>query len=99
MKLNKRVIAMALCALLALSLFVSSAYIVRAAGHCCDSKQCAVCRHVALAEVILTSAAVLLVALLWLLEQDERHAVFALPAVFSPRTGRTLVGWKVRLNN
>ena len=96
---RKRAYAWALCLIIVLALFVSSAYAVRQAGHICHGAGCRVCETVRQAEALVQSFALLagfaIPALLLL-----RHTrVFRIASASCPFAPRTLISWKVRLND
>ena len=96
---HKRGIALVLCVGMILALAVSSAYILHAAGHECTGESCETCVHVA-EQIALLSSFLLLGVLSSALgailsaKREERTMCAAGSGVC-----RTLVGWKVRLNN
>lgn len=96
---QKRVFAWLLCIGLALTLFVSSAYIVLEVHHDCTGEDCDICETIAQTEALLQSfallgAVLLLVAAgLTILKAHRFSDGIRLPAQ------STLVSWKVRLNN
>ena len=98
---HRRALAVALCVVTVLALFVSSAYLVHEAAHphCCVGKSCPVCQFIAQIEEVFRGFGLALAALLMLvlaaLARRERTA----PAVALPVDLVTLVGQKVRLND
>lgn len=99
MRNKKRLMALLMCVGFALTLFVSSAYIVSNAGHDCIGHGCDVCEHMAEACALLQSFAVLCVLVMLLFMVDLIRMLFsAADGICLPVQG-TLVGLKVRLNN
>ena len=99
MKNHRRLCAGLLCVALVLLLFVSSAYIVCEARHDCAGEACAVCAQLLQAKALIECfdlAAFLLLTLFAALtmkrEYDAQQGMLR-------ASGRTLVSWKVRLNN
>ena len=98
---HRRALAMALCVVAVLSLFVASAYLVHEAAHPhrCAGKDCPVCQFIAQIEEVCRGFGLALAALHMLvlaaLTRRERIA----PAVALPVDLITLVGRKVRLND
>ena len=101
MSKRRHVIAAVVCAVMLLSLFVSSAYIVHetAHPHACAGEDCPVCRFIAqVGQLHRGFAAVLLVLAMAALVLSARREWRALvqacvPALCTP------VGRKIRLNN
>ena len=96
---HRRLYAGLLCVALVLLLFVSSAYIVCEARHECAGETCAVCAQLLQAKALIQRFALAAFLLLTL------FAALTLKRAFSALEGtprafrRTLVSWKVRLNN
>ncbi len=96
---RKRIYALLLCAGLVLVLSVSAAFIIQEADHDCTGEDCPICRNIAINIRLLRTIglAALLLPALFLQpavhaehdRQDHHHA-------FLPRT---LVSWKIRLND
>ncbi len=99
MKKFRRLIAGLVCVGLVLLLFVSSAYIVCEAHHECAGEACAVCEQIlqvkALIQRFALAAAILLLMIAALLVKESAPA----RREWTGASGRTLVSWKVRLNN
>lgn len=101
MNTRRRVFAAVICAVMLLSVFVSSAYVVREAvqHHECTGEDCPICRFIAQVEQVRRGFGMALLALLLIClalgARRESHAPkpMELPAFC------TLVGRKVRLNN
>ena len=95
----RRICALLLCSVIALVLFVSSAYAVHEVGHVCHGAGCRVCETVRQAEA-LVQIFVLLAGFAFLTLTFMRFMrVFRIVAgtpLFAPCT---LISWKVRLNN
>jgi len=99
MQHRKRMTALLLCAGLVLSLVVSSAFIVCVSGHACSGKRCRTCELVAEKMALLSSFVLLGIA--------GQVLFMTLPArrpgwvrnADAHEICRTLVGWKVRLND
>ncbi len=96
---RKRIYAWMLCLVIALVLFVSSAYAVHEAGHICHGDKCSTCEAVRQAEALVQSftllAGLTLLAFTFMaIMQGVRIA--AGTRSFAPCT---LISWKVRLNN
>ena len=98
---HRRVIGVALCIVMVLSLFVSSAYIAHEAvrHHACSGENCPVCQFIAQVEQVRRGFGMILLALLLIcfalaVRRDWR----ALPSADLPASG-TLVSRKIRLNN
>ena len=99
---RRRLMALAVCAVMALSLIVSSAFIVREATHhhTCTGEDCPICQFIAQIEQLRRHFGVALLALLLIcfalaMRREWRARAMAedVPALC------TLVGRKVRLNN
>ena len=101
MSRRSHVIAAALCAVMLLSLFVSSAYIVHetAHPHACVGDDCPVCRFIAQVEQFCRGFGMALLALLTVcLALAVRQVWRATATVFVPALC-TPVGRKIRLND
>lgn len=101
--MNKRrhVIAMALCIVMMLSMFVSSAYIVHEAAHHheCSGENCPICQFIAQIDQVRRGFGMILLALLLIcfaLAVRRDWCAFTLANL--PASG-TLVSRKIRLNN
>ncbi len=96
---RKRMYAWLLCAAIALVLFVSSAYAVQEAGHICHGDGCLICEAVrqaeAMAQSFLLPVGPPLLAFIFL----AFIQAFRIAACLRSFTPRTLIGWKIRLNN
>ena len=95
----KRTGAWLLFIVLALVLFVSSAYAVHEAGHVCHGAGCRICETVRQAEALVQSFVLLAGFLVLALAFKRCMRVFRVAAgthFFAPCT---LISWKVRLNN
>ena len=101
MKNRRHVIAVAVCAVMLLSVIVSSAYIVHEAAHHhqCTGEDCPICQFIAQVEQVRRGFGMALLALLLicfaLALRREAHA----PAAADIPVLCTLVGRKVRLND
>jgi len=98
---HRQWIAIAICVVMALSMFVSSAYIahVVAHGHDCTGDNCPVCRFIAQVEQLRRGFGILLAALLLTcLAPASRREWYGAGTVALP-TLVTLVGRKIRLND
>lgn len=101
MRKRNHVIAAVMCAVMLLSLFVSSAYILRetAHPHACEGEHCPTCQFIAQIEKLLGAFSAALLALslvcLVLTARRERRVWTAacVPALCTP------VGMKTRLND
>lgn len=99
MEKRKRLIARLLCAVMILTLSVSSAYIVLQAEHSCCGEMCEICESIAKTEALLHSFALFVMVLFsaFAVRSVSRAAAawgrMRLPAL------DTLVRWKVRLDN
>lgn len=99
---RKRVVVAVVCAVMVLSLLVSSAYIVHEAAchHRCLGENCPVCQFVAQVEQLCKGFGLVLLVLLL-----ACFAMLARPAAYGRRTVAnaaelcTLVGRKIRLND
>ena len=98
---HRRVFAVALCIVMVLSLFVSSAYIAHEAvrHHACSGENCPVCQFIAQVEQVRRGFGMILLALLLIylalaVRRDWRAFMSANPPVSD-----TLVSRKIRLNN
>lgn len=99
MQIQKRVFALLLCVAFVLTLFVSSTYVAVNAEHDCIGHGCDICEHIALIRDLLDSMSLLVVlAMLLFGAKLLRQRYFALDGIAMP-VSRTLVGWKVRLND
>ncbi len=97
---RKRAGALLLCAAFVLMLFVSSAYLVREAGHHCSHEDdCPVCRTIAVTKGLLRAFRLLLLSLLTLLAPAACLCALLRLAGVSVHASGTLVSWKIRLNN
>lgn len=99
---RRHLIAAVLCAVMALSLFVTSACIAHEAAHrhACTGEDCPVCRFIAQIEQLLRGFGMALRALMLLClaltagrERRARAVSVAVPALCTP------VGRKIRLND
>lgn len=96
---RKRIYAWALCLVIVLALFVSSAYAVRAAGHICHGAGCCVCETVRQAEAMVQSFALLAgfaVLALFFMRYTRVFRIASAARLFAPCT---LISWKIRLND
>ncbi len=96
---RKRIAALVICIGFVFALAVSSAFIAHEAGHDCAGHDCPVCRVIAVSMKLLRAAgmAVLMLLALFFALGDpsahwERHRLCL-------SASRTLVSWKIRLNN
>ena len=97
---RKRILTMIVSLAMVLILFVSSAYIVREAGHECAHEHCEICETIARVEallhffaflaVVLCALAVSLLIIRLVLRFTDALCLPARP---------TLVSWKIRLDN
>ena len=101
LKNRRRVIAMALCIAMMLSMFVSSAYIAHEAAHhhVCSGKNCPVCQFISQVEQVRRGFGMILLALLLIyfalaVRRDWRAFMSA-----NPPASDTLVSRKIRLND
>ena len=101
LKNRRRVIAMALCIAMMLSMFVSSAYIAHEAAHhhVCSGENCPVCQFISQVEQVRRGFGMILLALLLIylalaVRRDWRAFMSANPPVSD-----TLVSRKIRLND
>ena len=99
MRKQKRLIALALFALLTLTLLVSSAYLVSASGHCCAHLDCEICENAARVKALFSALGGVAAVAAALTLLPRAHGAAALKRHISFRGGLTLVGRKVRLNN
>lgn len=97
---RKRLLALGICLGLVLVLAASSACIVYAAGHCCvAARHCPLCHTVALAAQTLRVLGLLLAfTVLFLLHGVLSSAHFRLQSA-PCAAKRTLIAWKIRLND
>ena len=98
---RRRVVAAILCAVLLLSMFVSSAYVAHEAAHPheCAGEDCPICQCIAQVARLRRGLGVALLALLLLcLAMAVRREVCP-PETAEVPALRTLVGRKIRLNN
>lgn len=96
---RKRIYAWMLCLVIALVLFVSSAYAVHEAGHICCGANCRICETVRQAEALVQAFALIGGLTFMALAFGQIALAFRIAAgthVFAPCT---LISWKVRLNN
>ena len=97
---RKRVSALLLCAAFILMLFVSSAYLVREAGHhCSHEEECPVCRTIAVTKGLLRAFGLLLTALAAALAPAVCRFMLRRRNGASVHAAGTLVSWKIRLND
>lgn len=101
MNQRRHVIAAIICAIMLLSMFVSSAYVVHEATHRheCTGEDCPICQFIAQVEQLRRGFGMVLLALLL-----ARFALAARREVRAPERAAvpalcTLVGRKIRLNN
>lgn len=99
MKNHRRLLAGLLCVGLVLLLFVSSAYIVCEARHACTGEACAICQQVLQARALIQRFALVSAVLLLLFAAPHKEKALSAPRETQAACWRTLVGWKVRLNN
>ena len=95
----KRIGAWLLFIVLALVLFVSSAYAVHEAGHVCHGAGCRICETVRQAEALVQSFALLAGFVILALTFMQCMRVFRIAAGTHTFAPCTLISWKVRLNN
>ena len=95
----KRIGAWLLFIVLALVLFVSSAYAVHEAGHVCHGAGCRICETVRQAEALVKSFALFAGFMVLGLTFMRCMHVFRIAAGTHPAAPCTLISWKVRLNN
>ena len=95
----KRIGAWLLFIVLALVLFVSSAYAVHEAGHVCHGAGCRICEAVRQAEALVQSFALSAGFLALALTFMQFTRVFRIAAGTHTAAARTLISWKVSLNN
>lgn len=96
---RKRIYAWLLCMVIALVLFVSSAYAVHEAGHVCCRANCPVCEIVRQMEALVRVFMLIAGLTLATVALGQMMPVFRIAAgtpIFAPCT---LISWKVRLNN
>ncbi len=101
MSKRRRVIAVALCIAMTLSMFVSSAYIAHEAAHHheCSGEKCPVCQFIAQVEQVRRGFGMILLALLLICSAlAVRRVWYAFMSANLPAAG-TLVSRKIRLNN
>jgi len=99
---RKHIIVAVICAALALSLLVSSAYIVHEAvcHHQCLGENCPVCQFIARVEQLCKGFGLVLLALLLAgLAMLARPAAFGWGVMANGTAPCTLVGRKIRLND
>ncbi|MBQ9197613.1 MAG: hypothetical protein IJ157_10295 [Clostridia bacterium] len=95
----KRAAALTVCIGMILVMFFSSVYIAHVAGHICTGEECEICQRVQDTVAMLHGFAMLGVLLFLLFALPLlRHAFHVARGLF-PRPCRTLVSWKVRLND
>ena len=95
----KRIGAWLLFIVLALVLFVSSAYAVHEAGHVCHGAGCRICETVRQAEALVKSFVLFAGFMVLALTFMRCMRVFRIAAGTHPAAPCTLISWKVRLNN
>lgn len=95
----KRICALLLCFVIALVLFVSSAYAVHEAGHVCHGAGCRICETVRQAEALVQIFALLAGFVILALTFMRCMRVFRIAAGTHSFAPCTLISWKVRLNN
>ncbi|MBQ9300525.1 MAG: hypothetical protein IJ214_08435 [Clostridia bacterium] len=95
-----RILALLISIGLLLVLSISSAYLACEAGHDCIGEECEICENIAWTRALLQSFAGLGVVLLMLLalHDDLRASNNRTDNIHIP-VHRTLVSWKIRLNN
>ena len=96
---RKRIYAWLLCLVIALVLFVSSAYAVHEAGHACCGAGCRVCETVRQAEALVEAFALVGGFTLAALAFQRVMQAFRIAAGTRAFAPCTLISWKVRLNN
>jgi len=99
---RRHIIVAVICAALALSLLVSSAYIAHEAAfhHHCVGESCPVCQFIARVEQLCKSFGLVLLALLLAgFAMLARPAAFGWAAMANGTALCTLVGRKIRLND
>ena len=99
MKNHRRLYAGLLCVALVLLLFVSSAYIVCEARHACTGEACAICQQVLQARALIQRFALASAVLLLLFTAPLMEKALCAPWEWRGACWRTLVSWKIRLNN
>ena len=99
MRDHKRLLALLLCLGMLLVLAVSSAFIVREAGHVCCGKACEICESVAKTEALLRGVACFAFLALFAARLLPVLRVCAARSAALRPVPDTLVCWKVRLNN
>lgn len=95
----KRGIVLLMCAVFMLTLLFSSVYIVRAANHVCAGECCLVCSIIARVEAMLHGIVILIAAVLALSLAAAEQAYGAVCEKRLAAACRTLVNWKIRLND
>lgn len=102
LRVRKHALVAVICAVMVLSLLVSSAYIVHEAAchHRCIGENCPVCQFVAQIEQLCKGFGLVLLALLLAgFATIARPAAFGRGTVANVTTLCTLVGRKIRLND
>ena len=95
----KRLYAWLFILILALALFVSSAYAVHEAGHVCHGAGCRICETVRQAEALVKSFVLFAGFMVLALTFMRCMRVFRIAAGTHTFAPCTLISWKVRLNN
>ncbi len=95
----KRIYAWLFILILALALFVSSAYAVHEAGHVCHGAGCRICETVRQAEALVQSFILIAGIVILALTFRQHMQAFRIAAGTRPFAPCTLISWKVRLNN
>ena len=96
---RKRIYAWMLCLVIALVLFVSSAYAVCEAGHACCGAGCRVCKTVRQAEALVQAFALIGGIALAALAFGQIMQAFRIADGTRAFAPCTLISWKVRLND
>ena len=95
----KRTGAAVLCAVLVLTMVFSSAFIIHEAGHDCTGEDCPICHVIAASSQLLRLIGAAFCLLAWLLGVLCTGNAWAVLHTQAPSASRTLVSWKIRLNN
>ena len=99
MNKSARIGARLLCAVLTLSVLLSSAFILHEAGHDCIGEDCPVCRHIAISrDMLRLIGAAILPWALRAMAPDASVGRYETLGQFIPAPG-TLVSRKIRLNS
>lgn len=99
MSCQKRISAGLLCVIFILAMLLSSVFIIHEAGHDCTGEDCPICQAIVMNSQLLRLIGVAILVLASLLGILRTKHAWAGTLGFSLPASRTLVSWKIRLNN